>query len=178
MLDPNDLHYFAQVVRHRGFAPAGRALRIPKSKLSRRIALLEKHLGVRLIERSSRRFRVTDLGKSFLEQCVAAMNAAERAEAVVAAALSEPRGLVRFSCPTGLVEVISPMLPPFLTLYPHARVQLLVMDRPADLITERIDVALRVRVSLDSDAGLTMRTLAHSRRVLLASPILANTVRQ
>lgn len=176
MQDLNDLFFFAQVVTHGGFAPAGRVLNIPKSKLSRRVAQLEERLGVRLIERSSRRFRVTEIGKAFFEQSQLAVNAAERAEAMVAASLAEPKGVVRFSCPTGLIEVISPMLPDFLSLYPRVRIQIIATDRPVDLISEGIDVALRVRVELDTDAALTMRTLARSRRILLASPALANTI--
>src|SRR5262245_35451644 len=119
--DLNNLFYFSQVVAHGGFAPAGRALKLPKSKLSRRVAELEAGLGVRLIERSSRRFAVTDIGKAFYEQCQAAVRAAEHAEALVAASLTEPRGLVRFACPTGLVEVVSPILPSFLARYPRVR---------------------------------------------------------
>ncbi|MEJ1960061.1 MAG: LysR family transcriptional regulator [Gammaproteobacteria bacterium] len=176
MRDLNDLFYFSQVVTHGGFAPAGRALRIPKSKLSRRVAQLEAGLGARLIERSARRFRVTDLGKAFFEQCQLAISAAERAEALVASSLTEPRGVVRFSCPTGLTEVVSPAVPDFLKLYPRTRIQIVATDRPVDLIAERIDVALRVRVKLDTDAALTMRTLARSRRILLASPALANLI--
>ena len=177
MQDLNDLYFFAQVVSHGGFAPAGRVLKIPKSKLSRRVAQLEERLGVRLIERSSRRFRVTEIGQTFFEQSQLAVSAAERAEAMVAASLSEPKGVVRFSCPTGLVEVISPMLPDFLSLYPRVRIELVATDRAVDLITERIDVALRVRIKLDTDAALTMRTLARSRRILLASPALANSMK-
>ena len=177
MQDLNDLLYFSQVVSHGGFAPAGRVLKIPKSKLSRRVAQLEERLGVRLIERSSRRFRVTDIGKVFFEQSKAAVSAAERAEALVAASLAEPKGVVRFSCPTGLIEVISPMLPDFLLLYPRVRIEMIATDRAVDLIAERIDVALRVRTVLDTDGALTMRTLAHSRRHLLASPALANALK-
>lgn len=174
MQDLNDLRYFDAVVSHGGFAPAGRALRIPKSKLSRRIAALEERLGARLIERSSRRFRVTDIGLAYHAQCRLAVAAAERAEALVEASLSEPRGTVRMSCPTGLVAIIADMLPDFLQLYPKGQVQIVAVDRPVDIIAERIDVALRVRTRLDSDAALTMRTLAHSRRILIASPALAN----
>jgi DNA-binding transcriptional LysR family regulator len=174
MQDLNDLRYFDAVVTNGGFAPAGRALRLPKSKLSRRIAALEERLGARLIERSSRRFRVTDIGLAFHAQAQLAVAAAERAEALVEASLSEPRGTVRMSCPTGLVSVVAGMLPDFLTLYPKGRVQIVAADRPVDIIAERIDVALRVRTRLDSDAALTMRTLAHSRRILIASPALAN----
>jgi len=174
MQDLNDLRYFGAVVAHGGFAPAGRALRIPKSKLSRRIAALEARLGARLIERSSRRFRVTEVGAAFHEQCQIAIAAAERAEAIVEASLAEPRGTVRFACPTGLVAIVAETLPDFLTLYPRGHVQIVAMDRPVDLIGERIDVALRVRTTLDTDATLTMRTLAISRRILVASPALAN----
>lgn len=176
MQDLNDLYYFSQVVAYGGFAPAGRALRLPKSKLSRRVAQLETRLGVRLIERSSRRFRVTEIGAAFYEQCETAIGAAERAEAIAAASLIEPTGTIRFSCPTGLVEIVSPMVPGFLTLYPKVRVQLIAVDRPVDLIGERIDVALRVRVELDTDAAMTMRTLAKSRRILLAGPAIANRI--
>src|SRR5580658_4359215 len=174
MQDLNDIFYFSQVVTHGGFAAAGRALNIPKSKLSRRVAQLEDRMGARLIERSSRRFRVTEIGRAFYEQCQTAMNAAERAEAIVVASLTEPRGVVRFSCPTGLVEIVSRALPDFLQLYPRGRVQLVAVDRPVDLIKEHIDVALRVRLKLDTDASLMMRTVAHSRRILVASPTLAN----
>lgn len=176
MQDLNDLRYFDAVVTNGGFAPAGRALRLPKSKLSRRIAALEERLGARLIERSSRRFRVTDIGLAFHAQAQLAVAAAERAEALVEASLSEPRGTVRMSCPTGLVSIVADMLPDFLTLYPKGHVQIVAVDRPVDIIAERIDVALRVRVKLDSDAELTMRTLAHSRRILIASPALANRI--
>ena len=169
MLDLNDIFYFSQVVTHGGFAAAGRVSHIPKSKLSRRVAQLEDRMGARLIERSSRRFRVTDIGRAFYEQCQAALGAAERAEAIVVASLTEPRGLV----PTGLVEIVSRALPDFLKLYPRGRIQIIAVD----LIKERIDVALRVRLKLDTDATLTMRTLAYSRRILLASPILANDLR-
>jgi DNA-binding transcriptional LysR family regulator len=174
MADLNDYIYFAEVVAHGGFAPAGRALRQPKSKLSRRVAGLEARLGVRLIERSTRRFRVTEVGQAFYERCRAIMLEAEQAEAVVAQAQAEPHGRVRFSCPTGLVETLSPSLPAFLARYPKVRLQVVTIDRGVDLIAERIDVALRVRTALTSDAALTMRSLGRSRRILVASPAFAN----
>jgi DNA-binding transcriptional LysR family regulator len=172
--DLNDYAYFAEVVAHGGFAAAGRALREPKSKLSRRIAALETRLGVRLIERSSRRFRVTEVGQSFYERCRAMMLEAERAEALVAEAQSEPHGRIRLSCPTGLTEVVSASLRGFLIRYPKVRLQLIATDRAVDLIEERIDVALRVRRDLTSDASLTMRSLGLSRWILVASPQLAS----
>jgi len=105
--DLNDYVYFAEVVAHGGFAAAGRALREPKSKLSRRVAAIEARFGIRLIERSSRRFRVTEVGQSFYEGCRVMMAEAERAEAMVAEAQAEPHGRIRMSCPTGLAEELS-----------------------------------------------------------------------
>jgi DNA-binding transcriptional LysR family regulator len=174
--DLNDLAYFAEVVAHGGFAAAGRALREPKSKLSRRIAALEERLGLRLIERSSRRFRVTDTGQAFYERCRAMLTEAEQAEALVAQAQAEPHGRVRFSCPTGMVEPISGLIAAFLAKYPKVRLQLVATDRAVDLIEERIDLALRVRAALTSDAALTMRSLGQSTRILVSSPQLASQV--
>lgn len=172
--DFNDYAYYADVVAHGGFAAASRAIREPKSKLSRRVAGLEARLGVRLIERSSRRFRVTEVGQAFYERCRAMVGEAEMAAALVAAAHAEPRGLIRFSCPTGLIEVVQPIVADFLVRYPRVRLQLLAMDRAADLIDDRIDLALRVRVELTSDAALTMRSLGYSSRILVGSPQMAS----
>ena len=174
--DLNDLAYFAEVVGHGGFAAAGRALREPKSKLSRRIAALEQRLGLRLIERSSRRFRVTDTGQAFYERCRAMLAEAEQAEALVLQAQAEPHGRIRFSCPTGLIEPISGLVSSFLARYPKVRLQLIATDRAVDLIEERIDLALRVRGSLTSDAALTMRSLGISNRILVASPQMASQI--
>lgn len=176
MAELDDYVLFAGVVEHGGFAPAGRAMRLPKSKLSRRIAGLENRLGVRLIERSTRRFRVTEIGETLYEHCRTIVLELERARAVTAEALSEPQGKVRFSCPNGLVEPLSASLPEFLKRYPKVNLQIVATDREMDLIGERIDVALRVRTNLESDASLTMRTLARSRRILVASPRISNSV--
>jgi len=175
-VDLNDYAYFAEVVAHGGFAAAGRALREPKSKLSRRVAGLEERLGLRLIERSSRRFRVTDTGQAFYERCRAILAEAEQAEALVMQAQAEPHGRIRFSCPTGMIEPISGLISSFLLRYPKVRLQLVATDRAVDLIAERVDLALRVRASLTSDAALTMRSLGKSTRILVASPQLAGRI--
>ncbi|PLR29200.1 LysR family transcriptional regulator [Chimaeribacter arupi] len=172
--DLNDYRYFAEVVAHGGFAAAGRALQEPKSKLSRRIANLETRLGIRLIERTSRRFRVTEVGQAFYLRCRAMLLEAEQADAVIAETQAEPHGVVRFSCPTGMVEVVSPLITAFLHRYPKVRLQLLALDRAVDLIEERVDVALRIRIALTSDAELIMRSLGESRRILVAGRQWAN----
>ncbi|SLJ99269.1 LysR family transcriptional regulator [Novosphingobium mathurense] len=175
-IDLNDYAYFAEVVAHGGFAAAGRALREPKSKLSRRIAGLEERVGLRLIERSTRRFRVTDTGLAFYERCRAILVEAEQAEALVLQAQAEPHGRIRFSCPTGMIGPISGLISSFLARYPKVRLQLVATDRAVDLIEERIDLALRVRATLNSDAALTMRSLGRSTRILVACPQLASQV--
>ncbi len=174
--DLNDLAYFAEVVHHGGFAAAARALREPKSKLSRRVAGLEARLGLRLIERSSRRFRVTDTGQAFYERCRAMLAEAEQAEALVLQAQAEPHGRIRFSCPTGMVGPVSQLTTSFLARFPKVRLQLVATDRAVDLIEERIDLALRVRVDLTADAELTVRSLGRSIRILVATPQLASQV--
>src|SRR5271154_594085 len=171
--DLNDYALFAEVVTHGGFASAGRALRAPKSTLSRRIAALEMRLGVRLIERSTRRFRVTEIGQAFYERCRIVVMDVEQADAVVSEALGEPRGVVRCSCPLGLVEALSPTFSSFMRNFPKARLQVVAVDRPVGLIDERIDVAIRVRATLETDAALTMRSLGRSTRILVAAPALA-----
>lgn len=98
---------------------------------------------------------------------------AEGAQAVVAETHGEPRGLVRFSCPSGMINLISGMLPQFLADYPEVRLQVLSTNRPVNLIDDKIDVALRVRNSLDTDSSLTMRALAKSERILVANPDVA-----
>lgn len=175
-VDLNDLAYFAEVVSHGGFAAAGRALREPKSKLSRRIAGLEERLGLRLIERSSRRFRVTETGQAFYDRCRAMLAEAEQAEALVLQAHAEPHGRIRFSCPSGMIAPVSDLITSFSARYSKVRLQLIVTDRAVDLIEERIDLALRVRAELTTDAELTIRSLGRSIRILVASPQLANQI--
>jgi DNA-binding transcriptional LysR family regulator len=170
MQDLNDLYFFAKVVESGGFAAAGRSLRQPKSKLSRRVAQLETELGVRLIERSTRRFRVTDVGAAFYDRCKTILIDVEQAQALTAEARSEPHGLVRLSCPTGLVSAIIRFLPELLRRHPRVRLQLVATNRRIDLIDERIDVALRVRATLDTDAELSVRVLRKSSLLLVAAP--------
>lgn len=173
MTEVDDFLLFAAVAEHAGFASAGRATGIPKSKLSRRVAGLERRLGVRLIERSTRRFRLTDAGQTLLAHCRNILIEVERARAATAVAAGEPRGLVRMSCPTGMIEELAGLIPPFLRKYPLVELHLIASDRPTDLIAERIDVALRVRTNLATDAAFTVKHLGRSKRILVAGPGLA-----
>lgn len=177
MQDINDYALYAAVILHGGFASAGRAVGLPKSTLSRRIAGLEARLGVRLIERSTRQFRVTEVGQAFYERCKTIVLDVQQADAVVSDALGEPHGVVRCSCPLGMMEILSPSLSDFLRTYPKAQLQIVAVDRAVDLIDERIDVAIRVRTALTTDAALVMRTLGTSSRILVGAPSLARECR-
>ena len=173
MQDLNDLYYFVQVVDHGGFAPAGRALGIPKSKLSRRIALLETRLGVRLIQRSSRRFVVTEPGQTYYGHARAALVEARAAEEAIQRNQAEPRGVVRMSCPTTLLDVqVGAMVSDFLRLYPLVELHVDATNRRVDVIGEGIDIALRVRPPPLEDSDLVLRVLATRTQCLVASPVL------
>lgn len=171
--DLNDLYYFAQVVEHGGFAPAGRALGIPKSKLSRRIATLEERLGAKLILRSTRSFAVTEVGRGYYAHCRAMLVEAEAAEESIAMAHAEPRGVVRMSCPVALLSTrVSEMLADFLTDYPRVELHLEETDRKVDVVAEGIDLAVRVRPPPLEDSDLVMRVLSDRGQCLMASPAL------
>ena len=169
--DLNDLYYFAMVVDHGGFAAAERALGIPKSRLSRRISQLETDLGVRLLQRSTRRFAVTDVGMSVHRHAQTMLAEAQAAREVVDRLSAEPRGVVRVSVPVAVAQMQLPkILPAFLDKYPKVRLQLHVNNRRVDIINEGYDVALRVRSRLDDDGSLVMRSFGQVQELLVASP--------
>jgi len=170
MRDLNDLSFFASVVSHGGFSAASRALGIPKSRISRRVAALEGQLGVRLLERSTRRFKVTEVGQDVYRHARAALTEAEAIEEVVARLKAEPQGLVRISCPLDADRLIGAALPEFLSHHPKLRIQVIVSNRRVDLIEEGVDVAVRVRERLDTDADLQVKVISRSGNMMVASP--------
>ena len=172
-MDFNDLYFFVQVVEHGGFAPAGRALNQPKSKLSRRIALLEERLGVRLLQRSTRHFAVTDIGQAYYQRCVAMLVEAEAAQALVATSQATPRGTVRMACPTALLDYhLADALGRFLAQCPEVELQVESTNRRVDVIQEGLDLAIRVRFPPLENSDLVLKTLGESAQCLVASPAL------
>ena len=173
MQDLNDLWYFVQVVDNGGFSPASRVIGIPKSRLSRRIALLEENLETRLIQRSTRSFTVTEAGQIFYRHCKAMIIEAEAAQEAINSLRAEPRGLIRLSCPIALLHVhIGEMLAKFMALYPQVTVQLEETNRQVDVLNENVDLAVRVRPLPLDDSDLVMRKLADRGMCLVASPEL------
>lgn len=177
MQDLNDLAYFAAVADHGGFAPASRALGLPKSKLSRRVALLEERLGVRLLHRTTRRFAITETGQAFLRHCHAMLAEAQAAEALIAEQSSAPRGTVSLSCPPALLHArVGDMLARVLNAWPHIQLQVQATNQAVDVWEGGVDFALRVRPPAALlPAEETVRPLAASVHLLVAAPaLLAN----
>jgi DNA-binding transcriptional LysR family regulator len=173
MQDLNDMLLFAEVVEHGGFAAAGRALGMPKSRLSRRVAGLEAQLGVRLLQRTTRKLSLTNVGDTFLRHCQALRESAQAAADVVAQAQAEPRGTLRVVCPVTLAQtVLADVMPIYLARHPQVRVEMEVNNRVVDLVKEGVDVALRVRQSLEDSGSLVVKRLDDARSVLVASPAL------
>ncbi|WP_175648983.1 LysR family transcriptional regulator [Pseudomonas sp. C9] len=172
--DLNTLYYFTQVVEHGGFAPAGRALDMPKSKLSRRIAELEERLGVRLLHRTSRHCSLTEIGQAYYQRCLAMRVEAESAAELIERNRSEPQGLVRISCPTALLNSwVGPMLTRYMLKYPRVELFIESTNRRVDLIHEGFDIALRVRFPPLENTDMVMKVLGNSTQCLVGSPSFA-----
>lgn len=175
LTDLDDFYCFALVVEHGGFSAAERATDIPKSKLSRRVYNLEERLGVRLIQRSSRHFAVTDIGMDIYQHAQDMMNAAQAAHDLIDHLSSKPRGVIKVSLPVSIAQnEIAKILPDFLKQYPEIKVQLSVTNRRIDVINEGIDVALRVRFNLDNDPNLIIRQFQRIEQHLVASQAYLN----
>lgn len=173
MHDLNDIYYFVKVVEHGGFTPAGRALDVAKSKLSRRIAALESQYGVRLLHRSTRHFSVTETGRAFYERCLGVLAEVDAATEIMERSHAEPQGTVRMSCPTALLEYrIGDLVAQFMTEYPKVHVHLDATNRRVDVLSEGLDLALRVRFPPLEDSDLVMRVLSESPQRLVGSPDL------
>lgn len=171
-VDLNDYRYFAAVVDAGGFSAAERVLGVPKSRLSRRVAALERRLEVRLLQRSTRRITLTDTGQQVAEHARAMLREAEAADSVASLRRAEPSGTLRVSMPPQLVEAetFSPVFNDFLAANPRVVLELVVTPRRVDLVAEGIDLAIRVRNPGDEDPQWAIRRLRVARAILVASP--------
>jgi DNA-binding transcriptional LysR family regulator len=167
----DEFYYFAKVAEHGGYAKAARSLGIPKSRLSRHVSALENRLGVRLVNRSTRRFVVTDVGQEVFRHASAMLAEADAALEAVEFARAAPRGVVKASCPVSFVQIsLSGILPEFFKRYPAVRLLLHVSNRRVDVLNEGIDVALRVRTHPSGEDGLVMRSFGEARELVVATP--------
>jgi DNA-binding transcriptional LysR family regulator len=169
MLDLNDFYFFVQVVDRGGFTAAGKTLRVPKSTLSHRVQQLETSLGVKLLNRTSRRFGMTDAGEDFYRHAVAMLREAERAETLMRHRLTEPTGTVR--CTAGVATMqfaMADIIADFLVQYPKVNVFAHAADRAVDIVGENFDIAVRAHSDPLPDSNLVQRTLAPAPWFLFA----------
>lgn len=171
MLDLNDLYYFSVVVEKRGFSAAAEAIGVPKGTLSKRMRTLEQALGLRLANRTTRKFSLTEAGADFHAHCLRVMNEVRNAEQAAQARLTEPVGRVRLTCATGVVRMaLDDLLPEFLTRHPKIDIDLLTSSRYVDLVEEGYDIALRSHTESLQSSSLIARPVSQTRVILVASP--------
>jgi DNA-binding transcriptional LysR family regulator len=169
VLDLNDFFYFVQVVDRGGFTAAGRTLRIPKSTLSHRIQQLETNLGVRLLNRTSRRFGVTDAGGEFYRHAVTMLREAEQAESAIRHRLNEPTGTLRCTAAIATMQfAMRGLLPDFLVRYPNVNVVAHATDQFVDIVGENFDVAIRAHSDPLPNSTLVQRALTPAPWFLFA----------
>jgi len=165
-----EVELFVQAVEHGGLSKAAECLSVSNATASRKLAALERRLNARLIDRSARRFVLTDVGDAFYHRSKAILAEMQEAEDEANAVASRPSGTLRVTgslsfCMTQLV----PLLSSFASAYPDIDVQLIAANRYLDLIDAGIDVAVRTR-EYEADSSMTVRPLAQTRRILAAAP--------
>jgi DNA-binding transcriptional LysR family regulator len=171
MLDLKDVYYFVQVVENKGITAAARALDLPKSSLSRRILALEAALDARLIQRTSRRFVVTEVGEAFYKHALAMLVEAEAAENVVRQRTAEPSGTIRLSCSVAFAQLaLADLIPQFMAAYPRVRIIQHATNRQVDPVQDGFDLCLRAHSTPLPDSTLVQRPLALTPWHLFAGP--------
>jgi DNA-binding transcriptional LysR family regulator len=169
MTDLNALLIFAKVVEAQSFSEAARRLQLPLGSVSRRIADLETELGVRLLERSTRMLRLTDIGRDVLEQAKRCVDLSEAIHHVTDTQEGSVAGLLRLSAPPNLSDsLIAPVVRAFQSAYPKVSIQTLITERFVDHIVDGVDLAFRMGTLKDS--SLIARRLLTYRHQLVASP--------
>jgi DNA-binding transcriptional LysR family regulator len=169
MVDLNDIVMFARVVEAGSFTAAARLLGMPKTTVSRRVAALEREVGVRLLQRTTRSLNLTDAGRLYYERSSLALRALDEANLQLSEARTEPSGTIRISSPVGFGgHFLTGMVFDFLALHPKTKVELRLTDDKLNLVESGIDLAFRTGILQDST--LIARKLGATHRVLCASP--------
>ncbi|MGF6851248.1 LysR substrate-binding domain-containing protein [Paraburkholderia sp. CI3] len=171
MLDLNDLYYFSVVVEKRSFSAAAEVTGVPKGTLSKRMRALEQTLGLRLANRTTRTFSLTEAGEDIHQHCLRVMNEVRGAQMAAQARLSEPVGRVRITCSGEMVSMaLEELMPRFLARYPKIDIVLLTASRYVDLVDEGFDLALRSHTAPLQNCSLIARQVAQTHCILVASP--------
>ncbi len=163
------LQVFVRVVDLGSITSGGRDLRLTPAVASNRIKELEKRLGVRLFNRTTRTLKPTEVGQLFYEHAKKVINSVEDAESVIAGFSDKPRGAIRISAPLGVGRrIIAPLIPKFVDAFPLTEVRMRLSDRNVDILQDQLDVAFFVGIPKDSN--LKLRKIADCDRVLCAAP--------
>ncbi len=164
-----NIRVFVRVVEQGSLSAAGRQLRLSAAVVSHRMQALEAHLGVRLLNRTTRRVQPTEQGQAFYNACQDVVSALEFAESVVTEAGGTPKGTLRVTAPLGIGRrLLADLVPEFREAYPQIEVQLRLSDHLLDLLAESVDVAIRMGVMADS--ALIARKIVDCERILCAAP--------
>lgn len=170
MLNLNDVYMFVQIVKYQGMTAASKATTIPTSTLSKRLTALEDSLGVRLVQRTSRAFKVTDLGLDFYRHATAMLIEAESAENVVRGHLAQPKGTVRITASVTTAQIsLAQLLPELAEAYPEIELVLHATNRFVDIIEEGFDIAVRAHFQPLPDSELSQKRLGSAPNLLVAS---------
>jgi DNA-binding transcriptional LysR family regulator len=160
---------FVAVCDANGFAPAARRLGISPSVVTRQVASLEDHLGVRLLQRTTRSLRLTEAGARFIERARRILADLDEAQLSAQGETAEPRGMLSVSAPVLFGRMhVAPLVSEFMRKYPQVRVQLHLSDHIANLVEDGLDVAIRIGHLPDSQ--LIARRLGVTRRIIVGSP--------
>ncbi|MEL7367956.1 MAG: LysR family transcriptional regulator [Myxococcota bacterium] len=163
---------FSRVARLESFAAAARELHVSTTLVSRQVAQLEAHLGVRLLQRTTRRLSLTDVGAAYLDRCEQILSDVSEVEDALREGRDRPRGRLRVSAGMSFAqEQLNARMPDLLQTYPELEIELLLTDRRVDLVGEGIDIALRV--GRLSESGLFARRLCVCRHIACVSPAYA-----
>jgi len=165
----SDIAVFVHVVRNGSFTVAAEKLNLSKSVVSKYVTRLEDRLGARLLNRTTRRLSLTEVGQAFFERSQRALGEIEEAEAEVSRLQGTPRGELRLSSPMSFgILHLAPLLPAFLARYPELSIDMVLDDRKTDLVDEGFDLAIRIGELVDS--SLVARRLGPCRHVVCGSP--------
>lgn len=164
-----DYRLFARIVEEGSLSAAGRAVGLSPAMVSKRLARLEQRLGAALINRTTRRLALTEIGATFHRDVLAILKAAREAEARVSGHRDHPSGLLRISAPTSLGRLlIAPHLKDFLDAFPKVELEVELSDHFVDLMAERVDIAIRITAHVG--ASYESCRLTSNRRILCAAP--------
>jgi len=170
MKDLNDLYIFSLIVEHGGLSKVEEKTGISKSKLSRRLSILEKNLNIKLLQRDSRQVKLTAIGEQIYQNVQSMLKEAQTVYDLIDQCQEEPIGTINVSVPIGVAERQLPLImPEFMEKYPKIAINFIVTNKKIDILKESIDICIRVGSNKDIDNNLVMRHLGYLESVLVAS---------